>query len=72
MIAVHTERPLEHGPGESRRPARLRRRPAAAKPTLPFHLDTVSELYFMVAIGVILLFVAAFAALNRIEFGRFD
>ncbi len=30
------------------------------------------ELSAMVAIGVILLFVAAFALLNRIEFGRFD
>jgi len=26
----------------------------------------------MIAIGTILLFVIAFAALNRIEFGRFD
>jgi hypothetical protein len=50
----------------------LRRGPGAGKAAQPIWLDAVSELSSMVAIGVILLFVAVIAILNRVEFGRFD
>jgi hypothetical protein len=50
----------------------LRSRPALAKAARRTSRDAVLELKVMEAIGVILLFVAAFAVLNRIEFGRFD
>lgn len=56
-------------PGES---AGLRSWSALAKAARRTSRDAVLEPKIMEAIGVILLFVAAFAALNRIEFGRFD
>ena len=55
-----------------RESAGLRSRPALAKAALRTSRDAVLEPRVMEAIGVILLFVAAFAVLNRIEFGRFD
>jgi hypothetical protein len=72
VIAVNPER------GDRRREGRipsdrgLRRGAAAGKAALPIWFDAVSEHSSMVAIGVILLFVAVFAVLNRVEFGRFD
>jgi hypothetical protein len=50
----------------------LRAAATAAKAAWSFWFDAVSENSSMVAIGVILLFVAVFAGLNRLEFGRFD
>jgi len=50
----------------------LRRGATAGKASRPIWFDAVSELSSMVAIGVILLFVAVIAIINRIEFGRFD
>ena len=67
-----------YGKRRSTRPRRiapsagLRRGPPAGKAAQPIWFDVVSELSFMVAIGVILLFVAVIAVINRIEFGRFD
>jgi hypothetical protein len=51
---------------------RLRFGPAVAKASRPESLAAVVERNVMEAIGMILLFVAAFAVLNRLEFGRFD
>lgn len=46
--------------------------PPAAKAASSIWFDAVSENSIMVAIGVILLFVAVFATLTRLETGRFD
>ena len=53
-------------------PRRLRSAPAVAKASPPDSLVAFAEHNVMEAIGMILLFVAAFAVLNRLEFGRFD
>lgn len=60
------------GTTKPRESAGLRSRPALAKAAWRTSRDAVLELKVMEAIGVILLFVAVLAALNRIEFGRFD
>jgi hypothetical protein len=72
VIAINPER------GDRRHRARipprpgLRRGATAGKAAQPIWFDAVSEHSSMVAIGVILLFVAVIAILNRVEFGRFD
>jgi hypothetical protein len=72
VIAVHPERGDRRGSGRIPPPGGLRRGAPAAKAARSIWFDAVSEHSCMVAIGVILLFVAVFAIINRIEFGRFD
>jgi hypothetical protein len=72
VITVHRERGLERGAAESGCPRGLRRDAATAKAAGRLRIHRPAEPFPMEAIGVILLFVAAFAVLNRVEFGRFD
>ena len=72
MIAVNPERGDRRGAARIAPIGGLRPGAPAAKAAQSNGFDAVSEYSSMVAIGVILLFVAVFAVLNRVEFGRFD
>jgi hypothetical protein len=72
VITVQTERGDRRRRGRIQQERGLRWGAPVGKAAQPIWFDAVSEHSSMVAIGVILLFVAVFAILNRVEFGRFD